>query len=127
MSPPALLNDGNVVETTTKPTNAKQESSVLHRNLKFQPHTIVSAEGVYITLSNGQRILDASGGAAVASIGHGNPRIKAAIAKQMDIVSYCATMFYSTSAAEELAEELRRGTGGEMTKVFIVSSGESYR
>jgi adenosylmethionine-8-amino-7-oxononanoate aminotransferase len=127
MSPPALLNDGNIVETGPNPSKAKQESLVLHRNLKYQPHTIVSAQGVYITLSNGQTILDASSGAAVSCLGYGHPRVKAAIAKQMDNVSYCASLFYTTNAAEELAEELCRGTGGKMTKVFIVSSGKFER
>jgi adenosylmethionine-8-amino-7-oxononanoate aminotransferase len=127
MSPPALLNDGNVVQSTKETPKAKQdaaESHVLHRTLHSKPHTVISAEGLYITLSNGQKVLDASGGAAVSCLGHGNARVKAALAKQMDVVSYCHSLFYSTSAAEELADELCNGTGGEMTKVFIVSSGE---
>jgi adenosylmethionine-8-amino-7-oxononanoate aminotransferase len=126
MSPPALLNDDNVVQTPVGTTNTKKDTTqsyTLHRSLHKKPHTVVSAEGLYLTLSNGQKILDASGGAAVSCLGHGNARVKAAITKQMEVVSYCHTLFYSTSAAEELAEELCAGTGGEMTKAFIVSSG----
>jgi adenosylmethionine-8-amino-7-oxononanoate aminotransferase len=126
MSPSALLNDGNIIQSPPSNMTSKQEaaqSSVLHRSLRRKPHAVIAAEGLYLTLSNGQKILDASGGAAVSCLGHGNPRVKAAIAKQMDVVSYCHSLFYSTNAAEELGEELCRGTGGEMSKVFIVSSG----
>jgi len=107
----------------TNSTNSHHQSHLLHRNLHRLPHRVTSAQGLYLTLSNGQRILDATGGAAVSCLGHGNPRVKAAISAQMDIVSYCHSLFYSTQSAEELAAELCRGTGGAMTKAFIVSSG----
>jgi adenosylmethionine-8-amino-7-oxononanoate aminotransferase len=129
MAPPALFNDGNFVEATTTAKNSNPKvkpSAVLHRSLHTSPHMIVAAEGLYVTLSNGQKILDATGGPAVSCIGHGHPRVKAAIVRQMEIASYCHSLLYSTGVAEELAEELCRGTGGEMTKVFIVSSGEFY-
>jgi len=41
----------------------------------------------------------------------------------MDTVSYCHSLFFSTSAAEDLAAELIAGTDGKMAKSFIVSSG----
>lgn len=54
---------------------AKQETSfVLHRSLHAKPAYVVGAQGNYLHLSNGQRILDASGGAAVACLGHGDAR-----------------------------------------------------
>jgi adenosylmethionine-8-amino-7-oxononanoate aminotransferase len=99
-------------------------SAVLHRNIHNLPAQVVAAKGLYITLGNGQTILDATGGAAVSCLGHGNERVKQAIQKQMDVVSYCHSLFYRTEVAEELAKELVRGTGGEMTRVYIVSSGK---
>ena len=124
MSPHAVLDDGNVVAVpASSVTKSKDDSHVLHRSLRGKPHTVVASEGLYLTLSNGQKILDASGGAAVSCIGHNHPRVKAALAKQQDIVSYCATLFYSTQAAEDLADELIRGTEGKMARCFIVSSG----
>jgi adenosylmethionine-8-amino-7-oxononanoate aminotransferase len=125
--PPAVLNDGNVVQVTAphKDTADPHSSNVLHRSLRLLPHKVVAAEGLYLSLSNGQKILDATGGAAVSCLGHGNKRVKEAITRQMDVVSYCHSLFYSTQVAEDLAAELCAGTGGEMTKAFIVSSGES--
>src|SRR5579871_3260577 len=133
MSPSAHFNDGNITQTptSTQPiqngetngTTLKHQSHFLHRNLHNLPHRVVGGQGLYLNLSNGQRILDATGGAAVTCLGHGNTRVKAAIASQMDVVSYCHSLFFSTACAEELATELCRGTGGIMTKAFIVNSG----
>lgn len=78
MSPSVLLvNDGNIVDDSGKHgTDADSDSSsaLLHRSLHHDPLHVVGAEGNYLHLSNGERILDASGGAAVACIGHGNVR-----------------------------------------------------
>lgn len=99
-------------------------SAVLHRSLHHDPHRVVAAQGNYLTLSNGQQILDATGGAAVSCLGHGNARVKAAVMRQMDEVAYCHSLFFATSAAEELAKTLVDSTEGQMTRLFVVSSGE---
>lgn len=41
----------------------------------------------------------------------------------MDTVAYCHSLFYGTSAAEELANFLIKSTEGDMARVFIISSG----
>jgi adenosylmethionine-8-amino-7-oxononanoate aminotransferase len=98
-------------------------SSVLHRDIHVSPPLVTSADGITLTLHTGQIILDASSGAAVSCLGHAHPRIKAAVAKQLDTVAYCHSLFYGTQAAEDLARELVAGTGGIMAKVYVVSSG----
>ena len=100
-----------------------RESSVLHRSLHALPKRVVKASGLTLTLDDGQEIIDASGGAAVACLGHGNEVVKRAIFDQMDTVSYCHSLFYGTSAGEELAESLIASTDHQMAKAFIVSSG----
>jgi adenosylmethionine-8-amino-7-oxononanoate aminotransferase len=100
-------------------------SSLLHRNIHQLPAQVVAAKGLYLTLHTGQKVLDATGGAAVSCLGHGNERVKEAITAQMDIVSYCHSLFYSTQAAEDLANELVDGTGGVMRKAYITCSGET--
>lgn len=79
-----VMNDGNVVaeasvecglvQDASKVLEQKSKSAVLHRSLHHDPLRVTSAKGHYLHLSNGQRIFDASGGAAVACIGHGNDR-----------------------------------------------------
>lgn len=49
--------------------------------------------------------------------------MQAAVLKQMQEVSYCHSLFYATSAAEELASILVESTYGEMSRAFVVSSG----
>lgn len=42
---------------------------------------------------------------------------------QMNQVSYCHSLFYGTTATEDLANLLIESTGGEMARAFIISSG----
>jgi hypothetical protein len=58
----------------TLPHQQQQTSAVLHRSLHHDPLQAVSAKGNYLYLNNGQKIFDATGGAAVACLGHGNER-----------------------------------------------------
>lgn len=102
------------------------EPSLLHRSLTHQPHTVTSASGSHLSLSNGHRILDACGGAAVAILGHGNPEVIAATLAQMQAVSYVHTGAYTTSSAEDLARIVLAPHSGfqhGLTKAFFVGSG----
>ena len=82
MSTAHLVNDGNVVEPPV--ANGKtslhmqcgepSKSAVLHRSLHNDPLKVVAAHGQTLCLSNGQEIFDATGGAAVSCLGHGNER-----------------------------------------------------
>jgi adenosylmethionine-8-amino-7-oxononanoate aminotransferase len=99
------------------------DSSVLHRTLHESPKTVVKASGLTLTLNDGQQIIDATGGAAVACLGHGHEVVKQAIVDQLNTVSYCHSLFYSTSAGDGLAESLVASTDYQMAKAFIVSSG----
>ncbi|ORX95010.1 pyridoxal phosphate-dependent transferase [Clohesyomyces aquaticus] len=128
MKSSTAINDGNVVvEATAKHTNGvtngTPKSAILHRHIHHEPMMVKGASGNYLELTDGRKVLDASGGAAVACLGHNNKRVKAAIACQMDEVSYCASMFFGTTAGEELGKLLISSTGGKMARTFIVSSG----
>ena len=54
------LSTDQVQETIAK-------SVVLHRNLHEEPPTVIHAAGLHLTLSDGRKIIDATGGAAVRS------------------------------------------------------------
>ncbi|KAF4550679.1 Aminotransferase class-III-like protein 2 [Elsinoe fawcettii] len=125
--PPALLHDTDDLPPPLSFLSSKpplpRTSSVLHRTLHTDPLTVVRAKGQYLYLSNGQKILDATGGAAVSCLGHGDERVKKAMMEQMDTVAYCHSLFYGTETGEELARVLCESTGGEMGRAFFVSSG----
>jgi hypothetical protein len=59
---------------------------ILHRT-PWRPPVAVSAQGIYVELENGQRLIDAAGGAAVTCLGHGHPKVVAAMKEQLDKVS----------------------------------------
>lgn len=76
MSPSVLINDGHV-DVDAKFSARKvhsTRSAVLHRSLHHDPARVVKAQRHILTLSSGQDIVDATGGAAVACIGHGDVR-----------------------------------------------------
>ncbi|KAF2968228.1 hypothetical protein GQX73_g5299 [Xylaria multiplex] len=98
-------------------------SAVLYRSLNINFPQIIGGEGNYVILEDGRRILDASGGAAVACIGHGNTRVHDAIVAQLKQISYCSTIFYTTDVCERLCQELVDSTHGIMKRAYIVNSG----
>ncbi|CAN8102978.1 unnamed protein product [Discula destructiva] len=100
-----------------------QKSAVLHRHLLREFPEVVRGEGNYLILKNGRRIFDASGGAAVACVGHGNAQVNAAMIDQINKVSYCASTFFKTNAVEEAAKILVDSTDGHMGRAYIVNSG----
>ncbi|KAI1736755.1 exocyst complex protein exo70 [Xylaria scruposa] len=103
--------------------SASSTSAVVHRSLRIDFPHIIGSEGNYVILEDGRRIFDASGGAAVACIGHGDTRVHDAIAAQLKKISYCSTIFYTTDVCEKLCRELVDSTQGVMKRAYIVNSG----
>ena len=96
---------------------------VFHRHLHNNPPEAVSAQGVYIEDAAGRRYLDASGGAAVSSLGHGHPDVIAALHRQIDQLAYAHTSFFTTKVAETLADTLIENAPEGMSHVYLVSGG----
>jgi adenosylmethionine-8-amino-7-oxononanoate aminotransferase len=97
-------------------------SRVLHRSGAVPP-LAVSGEGIYLRLADGRQIIDGSGGAAVACLGHGNRRIVAAIERQAASMAYAHTGTFSSEPAEELAHIVLDGEPGGLTHAYFCSSG----
>ncbi|KAK2599957.1 hypothetical protein QQS21_005341 [Conoideocrella luteorostrata] len=103
---------------------AKQpQNHLLHRSLANPPYMVESAQGINLHLSDGRTIIDACGGAAVSIIGHGNPEVQDAIARQARVASYVHTQSYTTPVAEELADFILEGTPYGLEKALFVGSG----
>jgi hypothetical protein len=98
-------------------------SNVFHRNPRAALPLAVAGEGVYLIDAQGRRYLDASGGAAVSCLGHGHPRIVAAIQRQAGELAYAHSSFFTTQAAEDLADTLIDGAPGDLSSVYFVSGG----
>lgn len=80
-------------------------------------------EGAYIVDTEGRRYLDASGGAAVSCLGHSDPEVRAAIHRQVDKLAFAHTGFFTTDAAEELADLLVANAPEGIERVYLVSGG----
>jgi adenosylmethionine-8-amino-7-oxononanoate aminotransferase len=100
-------------------------SRILHRQLVEGDNMPVAVGGKGIELFDnaGKAYIDASGGAAVSCLGHGHPDIVAAMHAQVDRLAYAHTSFFTSEAAEQLAENLIAGAPSGITNVFICSSG----
>jgi adenosylmethionine-8-amino-7-oxononanoate aminotransferase len=96
---------------------------VLHRHLHHTPPVAVAASGMTIRDAAGRDYLDASGGAAVSSLGHGHPDVIAAMHAQVDRLAYAHTSFFTTEVAEQLADELIGSAPEGMSHVYLVSGG----
>jgi adenosylmethionine-8-amino-7-oxononanoate aminotransferase len=83
----------------------------------------VSGSGIEIVDADGKRYLDASGGAAVSCLGHGHPDVLAAMHKQLDALAYSHTAFFTTDAAERLADRLIEDAPAGLSHVYLVSGG----
>ncbi|KAI9375214.1 pyridoxal phosphate-dependent transferase [Aspergillus egyptiacus] len=98
--------------------------STLHPKLTHPPPpSIIASNANSLTTADGRTIFDASCGAAVACLGHNEPRVKSAIAAQLEQVAYVYSPFFTVPAVEEVAAFLTESTGGRMERVFVVSSG----
>ncbi len=106
-----------------QPNPTAQISRVMHRTILKQPPVAVRGDGMTLILRDGREIIDASGGAAVACIGHGNRRVAAAIGTQAATLSYAHSGFFTTEPAEALADLLLADEPGGLSHAFFVSSG----
>ncbi|MEP3666980.1 MAG: aminotransferase class III-fold pyridoxal phosphate-dependent enzyme, partial [Roseibium sp.] len=85
---------------------------------------ITHADGVWLTDSNGNRILDGMAGLWCVQVGHGRQEIADAVHKQMSELSYYNTFFKTSHPpAIALAEKLAELAPEHMNRVFYCSSG----
>jgi adenosylmethionine-8-amino-7-oxononanoate aminotransferase len=98
-------------------------SRLLHRTPFGDPPVAVAGHGIMLRTEDGREIIDGSGGAAVACLGHGKDRVNAAIAAQLESVAYVHTGLFTNPAAEALADLLLQGEPGGLSHAYFVSSG----
>ena len=96
---------------------------VFHRSARLVPPVAARGEGMYLYDVAGKRYLDGSGGAAVSCLGHGDPEISQAIKDQIDRLAFAHTGFFTSDAAEELADKLIAHAPGDLGRVYLVSGG----
>jgi len=98
-------------------------SKILHRIIGAKVPQIVSSSGIYLRDTSGRDIVDASGGAAVACLGHSHPKIIAAMEAQMASVCYVHSGSFTTPVVEELGRVMAENAPDTINHTYLVSGG----
>ena len=98
-------------------------SHLIHRSLRSDPPLALSGQGIHLRDQDGRAIIDGSGGAAVACLGHGHPRVLEAMRAQMETLCYAHTALFGCESAEALADVLVGHRPGGLSHAYFVSSG----
>src|SRR2546428_4600637 len=98
------------------------DSHVFYRKLGRDFPRIVRGDGCYLYDENGKRYLDAVGGAYVANLGHSNPEIADALARQAREFGYVSATAFTHGPVEELARELAATLPRERDNLYFLSS-----
>jgi adenosylmethionine-8-amino-7-oxononanoate aminotransferase len=105
----------------------RQAEEVIESNLFYQQESrrprVDRAEGIYLWDVNGKRYLDGSSGAMVSNIGHSNPRVLAAMKRQMDKATFAYRLHFENDPAEDLASLMASLMPPELDRIFFVSGG----
>lgn len=110
-----------------------EKEIILQNNLEYtifswskqaglNPLNIKGAKGIFIYDRSGKRYFDFSSQLMNMNIGHGHPRVKEAVIKQMDEVSFVHPGMI-TRARGELGKKLAEITPGSLKKTFFTNAG----
>lgn len=98
----------------------EREHAVVFQTYRRIPVAVDHAHGVTITDADGRSYLDFLGGIAVNALGHGHPRVIAAIEQQIRRYMHVSNVFYQEPQVH-LAEQLVAASG--YPRVFFCNSG----
>ena len=111
---------------------AKDRAHVLHPYTDFASfkqegsQVITGAQGMYVTDSDGNKLLDAIAGLWCVNIGHGRPEMAKAIADQVLQMQYYNPFGHSTNEpASELGAWLAANAPGELNHVYYTTGGST--
>ncbi len=98
------------------------ESHLFYQQSSRRPR-IDRAQGIYLWDVHGKRYIDGSSGAMVSNIGHSNPRVLAAMKRQMDKATFAYRLHFENEPAEELAALTASLLPAGLDRIFFVSGG----
>ena len=96
---------------------------VFHRFPNSRLPVVSHGDGMYVYDTDGKEYLDGCGGAAVSCLGHSDSEVKRAIVEQLDRIPFAHTAFYTSEAAETLADRLTALAPGNLSRVYFTSGG----
>jgi adenosylmethionine-8-amino-7-oxononanoate aminotransferase len=118
-----LSGSGSRFFPQSSPLSEDIMTKILHRQIHASLPVAVGGQGVHLLDADGRSYIDASGGAAVSCLGHGNPDVTAALHAQADRLAYAHTSFFTNEPAERLADVLVAGAPKGISHAYFVSGG----
>lgn len=110
------------LDAPTRALLARDANAFLHQSVSSPClNAIAKAEGIWIEDTAGRCYMDFHGN-NVHHIGYGHPRLKKAIADQMDALPF-APRRYACETAVALAEKLGAIAPGDLSKVLLTTGG----
>ena len=112
-------------------TIQRQDNRFLHpwediKKLGDNKRTVIStADGVHITDSDGNKLLDGPAGMWCVNIGHHRQQMADAISKQIMQLTYVSPWSLTSTPASVLAEKLAELTPGDLNHVFYTTGGST--
>jgi beta-alanine--pyruvate transaminase len=98
-----------------------------NRQFKQTPRMLASAEGMYYTDVDGNKVLDGTAGLWCVNAGHGRRQITQAVERQLSTLDFAPTFQMGHPIAFEFAEKLAAvapgGKDAELNRVFFTGSG----
>src|SRR5882724_1987611 len=88
-----------------------------------EPLVMARAEGIWYWDVYGKRYLDGCSGNFVVNIGHGNPRVREALHRQIDQITFAPPLHATNAPAVELANLVASVTPGDLNTVKLFSTG----
>jgi 4-aminobutyrate aminotransferase / (S)-3-amino-2-methylpropionate transaminase / 5-aminovalerate transaminase len=109
---------------TNEQWHVRRQAAISSGMSTMLPVYIERAENAELWDVEGRRFIDFAGGIAVVNTGHLHPRVKAAVAKQLDAFSHTCVMITPYGVAVELAEKLNALVPGPTPKkTMLVTTG----
>jgi ornithine--oxo-acid transaminase len=117
MTPTAVQSDVFSYSTHVNPQWVRL-LDLLEMNVEYE-----RCVGSELFASNGRRILDFLSGYCVHNIGHNHPAVIGALHDELESLGPAMVQSHVARLAGQLAEQLCRLAGGNLSKVFFASSG----
>ena len=94
-----------------------------NRYFQGHPKIMTSAKGAYYYDDHGRKLFDGLSGLWCSPLGHADPRIGAAIARQYQTMDYCPAFQMASESTFTLASRIAKLAPTGLNKVFFTNSG----
>jgi len=120
----STVKDQRPTSDLTREAREKHKRFLLPATIQYyqEPLVLTDGKGLRVRDADGNEYLDFFGGILTVSVGHADDRVNAAITAQISRLSHVSSL-YPTLPVVQLAETLARLAPGELSQVFLATSG----